>query len=261
MSRILPTAIAGIVLLGGWGVYLLLPRGSPRGRAGGTACCLAALGALWTLWGFGFRPEVPLPPVIAFYVLGTFTVVAAVMVITQRSPVASGLWFTCVVVGTAGLFLLLSAQFLAAATVIVYAGAIIVMFLFVIMLARQHGDQEHNRCSREPALAVAGSFLLLAMLVSGILPAYGGPRPVLQPQPGAAPGITPFEYWDSTPAAPHVALLGRTLFTEHWLSIEIAGTLLLVAMVGAIVIAARRTGPDATARGRCRLPEPAPGED
>jgi NADH-quinone oxidoreductase subunit J len=227
-----------VVVPGGVGVWLLLPRGNRPGRAVGTWICLAALPALWILWALGFR-DVGVMPQVMFYLLATFTVIAGVMVVTQQSPVASALWFACVVVGTAGLFLLLNAQFLAAATVIIYAGAIVVMFLFVIMLAQQRGTEKHDRFARGPRLAAAGGSVLLALLILTILGTYYGPSAVLQPAPGGAPAVAATDSWDSRPPAPHVAPLGRVLFTEYGLSIEIAGTLLLVAMVGAIVIVAR----------------------
>lgn len=162
------------------------------------------------------------------------------MTVTRHNPVASALWFASVVVGTAGLFLLQSAQFLAAANVIVYAGAIIVMFLFVIMLAQQRGIEAHDRVAREPELAGAASFALVAIIMTVVMATYHGERAPLQPRPDAAAEATLGDHWDPRPGAPHVAPLGRVLFTEHWLSIELAGTLLLVATVGAIVIAAKR---------------------
>jgi NADH-quinone oxidoreductase subunit J len=240
MTGTLQVLILVLAALGGLGVYLLLPRGRRSGRGLGVSACLAALALLWALWWQCFR-DVELPQIVAFYILATATVVGAVLTVTQRNPVASALWFASVVVGTAGLFLLQSAQFLAAANVIVYAGAIIVMFLFVIMLAQQRGAEQHDCFAREPELAATGSFSLLAILLTTILATYHGDPPMLQPVAGEAPGVLPAEYLDSNPAAPHVAALGRALFTEHWLSLELAGTLLLVAMVGAIVIAAKRT--------------------
>lgn len=245
MSGTMQILILAFATLGGMGVYLLLPRGQPGSLALGLAPSLAALCLLWAIWGRCFQ-DVALPQEIAFYVLATVTVVGAVLTVTQRSPLHSALWFVCVVIGTAGLFLLEHASFLAAANVIVYAGAIIVMFLFVIMLAQQHEAAQHDRFAREPELATAGSFALLAVLLTTIVVTYDGDHPALRPVPAEAPGIAAWEVWDGRPEAPHVAALGRALFIEHWLSIELAGTLLLVAMVGAIVIAARRAPPAAS---------------
>ena len=71
--------------------------------------------------------------------------------------------------------------------------------------------------------------------------------------------MTAVEKWDTTPGAPHVSPLGRSLFAEHWLSIELAGTLLFVAMVGAIVIVARRSPLAAGAEGAAEPLDPSPG--
>jgi NADH-quinone oxidoreductase subunit J len=135
--------------------------------------------------------------------------------------------------------MLQDAQFLAAATVIVYAGAIVVMFLFVIMLAQQAGTARHDRLSREPGLAVAAAFVLLVAMVSTIFATYHDAPAALADRFGP-PLSSAAARLDSDPRGPHVAALGTALFTDHWLSLEVAGTLLLVAMVAAIAIAARR---------------------
>jgi NADH:ubiquinone oxidoreductase subunit 6 (subunit J) len=102
---------------------------------------------------------------VLFCIFGGIAVVAGVLMITQRNPVYAALWFALVILSSCGLFLLQSAPFLAAATIIVYAGAIIVTFLFVIMLAQQSGLAEYDRRSREPLLAcLAGLVLLTALL-------------------------------------------------------------------------------------------------
>ncbi len=85
--------------------------------------------------------------------------------ISSRNPVYSALWFAMVVIATAGLFLLASASFLAAGTVIVYAGAIIVTFLFVIMLAQMEGKAVYDRAARTPGAATFACFLLLWCLI------------------------------------------------------------------------------------------------
>ena len=161
------------------------------------------------------------------------------MTVTQRNPVSCALWFASLVIGTASLFMLQNAQFLAVATVIVYAGAIVVMFLFVIMLAQQGGAARYDRLAREPGLAVAASFVLIVAMVSTILAVYRGAPADLADRFGQ-PTVSEAAYLDPKADSPHMAGLGTALFTDHWLSVEVAGTLLLVAMVAAIVIAARR---------------------
>src|SRR5262245_56861806 len=85
--------------------------------------------------------------------------------ITQKNPVHAALSFALVVLSTCGLFLLQAAPFLMAATIIVYAGAIVVTFLFVIMLAHQEGPSDADYRSREPFLASVAGFFLLGTLL------------------------------------------------------------------------------------------------
>ena len=90
------------------------------------------------------------------------------LMITNRNPVYSALWFALVTLSICGLFLLQSAPFLAAATIIVYAGAIVVTFVFVIMLAQQSGATIYDQRSRQPLLATIAAFVLLGALLATI---------------------------------------------------------------------------------------------
>lgn len=107
----------------------------------------------------------PLAFTLLFYIFAGLAVAAGATMIVQRNPVYAALWFAVVILSVCGLFLLQSAPFLAAATIIIYAGAIIVTFLFVIMLAQQSGLAEYDRRSREPALALFAGFLLMGGLL------------------------------------------------------------------------------------------------
>jgi NADH-quinone oxidoreductase subunit J len=100
-----------------------------------------------------------------FYVFASIATVSAGAMIVQRNPVYSALNFAIVVLGVAGLFLVKNASFLAAATIIVYTGAIIVTFLFVIMLAQQTGLADYDRRSREGLLGCLAGFILLGALL------------------------------------------------------------------------------------------------
>src|SRR5205807_7606599 len=94
------------------------------------------------------------------------------LLITQRNPVRAALSFALVVLSTCGLFLLQAAPFLMAATTIVYAGAIIVTFIFVIMLAQQAGLSDADQRSREPLLACVAGFVLLGALLYVLYATY-----------------------------------------------------------------------------------------
>ena len=105
---------------------------------------------------------------ILFSLFSIFSIAAlasAVMMITNRNPVYAALWFALVTLSTCGLFLLQSAPFLAAATIIVYAGAIVVTFVFVMMLAQQSGATIYDQRSRQPLLATITAFILLGAVV------------------------------------------------------------------------------------------------
>jgi NADH:ubiquinone oxidoreductase subunit 6 (subunit J) len=149
-------------VLGLAAVYLLLPRARRfpplwGGLLGGLA--VVAAGS-WLIHFTALSPEA-----VLFYVFAGLAVLSAGMMVTHSNPVYAALFFAMVILSTCGLFLLLGAPFLTAATVIVYAGAIIVTFLFVIMLAQQLGYSGADQRSREPFLAsLAGGVLLAALL-------------------------------------------------------------------------------------------------
>jgi NADH-quinone oxidoreductase subunit J len=148
-------------LLGMTAIYLLLPRARRTPPLWGAALCGVALvlGA-WLLFNrVGLTAET-----VAFYTFAGLAVLAGVMMIAHSNPVYAALSFALVVLSTCGLFLLQAAPFLMAATIIVYAGAIIVTFLFVIMLAQQEGFSDADRRSREPFFTTVTGFLLLASL-------------------------------------------------------------------------------------------------
>ena len=127
------------LVLGAASIYLLLPRPEPYPTLWG-----ALLGAVALVLGAVFVVRAALPGLahwhllienVLFYLFSLGAVVSGVLLVTQSNPARAALCFTLVVLSTCGLFLLLGAPFLMAATVIIYAGAIIITFLFVIMLA------------------------------------------------------------------------------------------------------------------------------
>jgi NADH-quinone oxidoreductase subunit J len=131
------------------------------------------------------------------------------------------------------LFLLEGAQFLAVATVVVYAGAILVTFLFVLMLARSRGDALCDRVSWEGLLSASAGAVLIGILtltLTGV--AQSGD---LAPIGGTEAG--PQALAENVLSTDHVAKLGEQLFSRYLVAIEVAGLLLLVALVGAAAIA------------------------
>ena len=103
-----------------------------------------------------------------FHAIAAATIVAAVATISFRSPVYCAIWFGMTLTGTAGLFLLAGAEFLAVATIVVYAGAILVTFLFVLMLSQPEGHTSYDRRSWEPMLAAFTGAVLVGILTTMI---------------------------------------------------------------------------------------------
>lgn len=251
-----------VVLLGAIGTYLLLPHrfGSSEPRrtqaVGGGMCGLAVL-----LFAGFWSPPGPFLSGLFFYVFSFTALGAAVLTITSRSPIYSALWFAAVVLSTSGLFLLEGAQFLAVGTVIVYAGAIIVTFLFVIMLAQMEGHALYDRSARSPFRATITCFMLFWALLYSMFTvrppladsaadAKGAKAPRLARMSDLAasdPGVKAVLERASRSTSslrtadgqfkPHVAGLGETLFTDHLVTVELAGALLFVALIGALSIA------------------------
>jgi len=165
--------------------------------------------------------------ILIFAILAVIAVVCAILVISQRSPVASALFLIATMVSIAILFLLLNAPFLAAIQIIVYAGAIMVLFIFVIMLLNLRRDEfgpERRKVQR--FFAILFVFLLLIGLATII-------------QVGAFGLKSAEEVSDvTTPAG--VEALAQLLFTKYLFPFELASILLLVAIIGAVVMAKRR---------------------
>jgi NADH:ubiquinone oxidoreductase subunit 6 (subunit J) len=335
------------LVAGALAVYWLLPR--PRAYPAIWGITAAAL-ALLLAGGLLVQTGTIWQETLLFYIFSGITLVAGGLLVTQQNPARAALSFALVILATCGLFLLLAAPFLMAATIIIYAGAIIVTFLFVIMLAQQEGLSDADARSREPLLSTLTGFVLLGALLyvikAGTDPARiikEGPEQVrigdldraladlraarqeeapaedekndplgrtrklmddlgfndlrnqveqlpgdtkradllrqletvvvqarerllLAPPPPGTPmadlsgpsPATPREEVRRNPrtGVPHLpaensAYLGRALFTEFLLPVELGGFLLLVATVGAIAIAGRRAG-----GGRSALPGP-----
>jgi NADH-quinone oxidoreductase subunit J len=214
-------------LLAAAGTWLLLPRGAGRGRVPGAALAIAAV-ALWAsrLPRLGTWLEEG-----TFFILAGVTVVSALATISLANPVYCAIWFGMSLLGTAGLFLYQGAQFLAVATILVYAGAILVTFLFVLMLAQPEGRAPYDRLSWEALVSATTGAVMVGILTVAL---FSAPltSPASPPRPTAA------QMASKVLAPDHVAQLGAELFGRHLLAIQVIGTLLLVALVGAAAIVA-----------------------
>ncbi len=150
-------------------IWSLLPKVRKQPLLSSAACGVGALVQVGLIY---LQPTGPVLFDVLFYAFAGLAIVAGALMILQTNAVHAALWFAVVILSTCGLFLLQSAPFLAAATVIVYAGAIIVTFLFVIMLAQQTGLAPYDRRSREPLLASLAGFVLLGGLLYALQVSY-----------------------------------------------------------------------------------------
>jgi NADH-quinone oxidoreductase subunit J len=227
-------ALAGVLLA--LGLWLLLPRGAAPGRALGAVLVAIALGLVASrLPGLN-----RLADDVVFYLLAGVTVVAALATISFRKPVYSAIWFGLSLLGTAGLLLFQGAQFLGVATIVVYAGAILVTFLFVLMLAQPEGQAPYDQLSWGPRLAALSGAVVVGLLTLAIVGVFQNPdaqRRPAAPHPAAA-------LKQNILADEHMAHLGAQLFSKNLLAVEIAGTLLLVALVGTVAIVAQIRPPE-----------------
>jgi NADH-quinone oxidoreductase subunit J len=237
--------LVAAMLLSAIGIWLLMPRAGGRSAAAGAAFSVVGIALLVaTLHPASWGSDSKLTETILFSIFSIVALVSGVMMITNRNPVYAALWFALVTLSTCGLFLLQSAPFLAAATIIVYAGAIVVTFVFVMMLAQQSGATIYDQRSRQPMLATIAAFILLGALLSTI-ETWGADKSAgevnANPQTEVVAATTNLL---SQPAAdePLGTLhgLGRSLFGDYLFAVELAGTLLLIAAIGAIAMAPRR---------------------
>ncbi len=160
------------IVLGGIAVYLLLPRARPTPALwGAIAAGLAILSGGWLL----LRTSVFTPETLLFYAFSAIAVLGGGLLVTQRNPARAALSFAVVVLAVCGLFLLQAAPFLMAGTIIIYAGSIVVTFLFVIMLAQQEGPSDADQRSREPLLAAIGVVVLLGAVLYLVRSTYQKP--------------------------------------------------------------------------------------
>jgi NADH-quinone oxidoreductase subunit J len=292
-----PILLYGACVTGAVGLALALPR-----RQTG----LSLIGALVVLAGGGLgllmlmlrAGDLANLPNLFFYVFGLLSLGSAVRMITHPRPVYSALYFILTVISSAGLFVLLSAEFMAFALIIIYAGAILITYLFVIMLATQaptEGDEDrladYDTMAREPIWAAGVGFVLIAalttMLYRGVdaLPeprVAGADRLLVADMPrklerdlreagvlaagetlvleagrarfDAASGevmtsagarVVPEEM-----RASNIEELGFNLLADHPMTIEIAGIILLMAMLGATVLARKQVDLEEEAKAR-----------
>ena len=188
--------------------------------------------------------------VLAFYLFAALTILSAVFVILSRNPVHSVLWLILAFFNAAGLMVLAGAEFIAMLLVIVYVGAVAVLFLFVVMMLDIDFAELRAGFVRNFPLGLAIALVLLAELVFGIGAYRAGSIELSQ---AGADQV-------STIATSNIAAIGEVLYGQYLFLFEAAGVILLVAMVGAIVLTHRErkdTRPQDISRQNRRRPQDA----
>ena len=168
----------------------------------------------------------------AFYYMAAASVVSALLAVTRKNPVLSMLWALALFLHVAGIFLLLGAEFLAAVQIVVYAGAILVFYLFVLMLLDLPSEEARPRFGKHwPLAAAVGlSFATLIWLARAETLAPVGSGVARGAERVAAEG----------PPQGSLSEIGMALFGPFALPFELASLVLLAAIVGAVVLARRR---------------------
>lgn len=159
---------------------------------------------------------------VHFWIFSALAILSALAMVTRRNPVAAALWLVNVMFALAALYVMLGANFLGAAQVLVYAGAIMVVFVFVVMLLNLGENDVHERRSM---LAAALASVVSSALVAELLFA-------IQSHPLNAAVLQPVD-------ADALAPMADSLFTENLVAFEVTSILLLVAVIGAVVLAKR----------------------
>ena len=163
---------------------------------------------------------------LTFYAFAAILVFAALRVVTTRNPVQAALWLVLSFFSAAGVWLLLQAEFLAIALVLVYVGAVMVLFLFVVMMLDVNFDKMRERFRSYIPVAATVGILVLVEILLVLLGGYLGGRTA--PPPAAAAGYS------------NTKTLGLQIYTDYAYPFEIAAMILLVAIIAAIALTHRR---------------------
>ena len=173
-----------------------------------------------------------------FWFLAALVVVGAVGVVVMRQPVHSALFLLLSLVAVAGLFVLAHGEFLAAVQILVYAGGIMVLFLFTIMLVNVRRQEKERFIHRQAGVSILVGLALYAVLAGLLL---GEVRTMAAHDLGSAadPVRLASTVVDGVTVAGNSQAVGWSLYREYFLPFEIASVFLLVAMIGAVVLGKR----------------------
>lgn len=184
--------------------------------------------------------------ILAFYLFATLTIASAIAVIFARNPVHSVLWLIVAFFNAAGLMLIVGAEFIAMLVVIVYVGAVAVLFLFVVMMLDIDFASLRSGFTKNLPFGIIIALVLLAEVIVAVSAWNAGPTLSGREIPASK--------------TPNIVALGQLLYSRYLFAFELAGLILLVAMVGAIVLthrSRRDTRPQKVWRQIARRPDEA----
>jgi NADH-quinone oxidoreductase subunit J len=167
--------------------------------------------------------------ILAFYLFAVLVIASGALTITARNPVHSVLWLILAFFNAAGLMLLVGAEFIAMLLVIVYVGAVAVLFLFVVMMLDIDFAELRAGFAKYLPFGVAIAAVLLAEIVFAAGAWQAGGIQISAPTPAPE-------------TVPNIQAIGQLLYTRYLFVFELAGLVLLVAMIGAIVLTHRNRG-------------------
>jgi NADH-quinone oxidoreductase subunit J len=248
--------IYGVFALGAAALLLAMPR--PNSGSRWPAAIVGAGAVIGLIVLLATRAMAPNPYNFLFYLFAASAVLAAAKVVSHPVPAYSAAYFALVVLSVAVLVVMRQAEFLAVALVIIYAGAILVTYAFVLMLAQQSGARLSDTKARRPLAAIVMAFVAMGAVAGqlGSLPH----RPILPavdvvPQGTADVPIVATKGEPASVQEGNTRQMGERLFGEYMVVVQVAGLLLLIAMVGAIAMARKAVPPE-----EAGPPPPPPGE-
>src|SRR5688500_2080152 len=184
---------------------------------------------------------------LAFYLFAVLVIASGALTILARNPVHSVLWLIMAFFNGAGLMLILGAEFIAMLLVIVYVGAVAVLFLFIVMMLNVDFAALRSGFSRNLPFGLLLALVLLAEMIIAVAAWKAGP---------VTAGVSPTA---NGPVQPNIVALGELMYTRFLMPFELAGLILLVAMIGAIVLT-HRSRPGVRGQNISRQIDRVPGE-
>ncbi len=247
----IPYILYVLFALGGAAIYLAMPKPSGSQRRAALVLGVGVIAGLLALMSMHF--VAPNSNNFFFYMFAGLAILAAGRVVTHPVPTYSAVYFALVILCVAVLLVIQRAEFLAVALIIIYAGAILVTYAFVIMLAQQSGAVSTDTRAREPLMAILVSFVIAGAIAGKIEQIDAVPVKMTAQVPQAVTDV-PIE--TTLPATEmesgHTKAIGEIMFGPYLVVVELSGILLLIAMVGAIAISRKQVPIEDT--GEPKLP-------